>query len=107
MHPTIGRIVHYQTDERGGLRYCLPAMIVRTQDSSNPNGAVDPLPLASTVDLFVISVNGVSYGEAAVPFDPGTEPAARSWHWPRTIEAPSSADDDKSSENDGAASKNP
>ena len=32
--PTIGRIVHYQTDGRGGYCYSLPAMIVRTRSST-------------------------------------------------------------------------
>lgn len=82
MKPTVGRIVHYQTDGRGGLRYILPATVVRTLGSSDPAGPLDELPDDTTVDLFVMSVDGVSYGESAVPFDDSPEPAPRSWHWP-------------------------
>lgn len=82
MIPTPGRIVHYQTDERGGLRYILPAIVVRTQASSDPRSPLDELPDDTTVDLFVTSVDGASYGENAVPFDDSDDPAPRTWHWP-------------------------
>ncbi len=78
--PTIGRIVHYQTDGRGGLKYPLPAVIVRTQDTTDPDGPLPLLPDEQHVDLHVLSVAGASYGEDAVPFDPDGSP--RSWRWP-------------------------
>lgn len=80
--PSVGRIVHYQTDGRGGLRYVLPAMVVRVQGSSDKRGPLDLLPTDTHADLFVMSVDGATYGEAAVPFDDSADPAPRSWHWP-------------------------
>lgn len=88
--PTIGRIVLYQTDGRNGYRYSLPAVVVRTRASSDPKsvavGNVAELPDDNTVDLFVMSVGGESYGENAVPFceNVGNDGhgAPRSWRWP-------------------------
>ena len=92
--PTIGRIVHYQTDGRGGYRYTLPAVVVRTRSSTDPKAVehaqVRELPDDTTVDLMVFSVDGESYGEKAVPFaeaiakDAGRDEhgPARTWRWP-------------------------
>lgn len=95
--PTIGRIVHYQTDGRGGYRYSLPAMIVRTRATTDPravaDGKVVELPDTMTVDLLVFSCGGESYGESAVPYaaavfggDTGDGPfehgPERTWRWP-------------------------
>ena len=91
MTPTIGRIVLYQTDERNGYRYSLPAIIVRTRASTDPkavaDGQVAQLPNDDTVDLFVMSVGGESYGESAVPLlceNVGNDGhgAPRTWRWP-------------------------
>ncbi len=99
--PTIGRIVHYQTDGRGGYRYSLPAMIVRTMASTDPtavaDGKLDALADDMTVDLLVFSVGGESYGENGVPFAEATEGGvhesgasfesgpARTWRWPPRV----------------------
>lgn len=93
--PTVGRIVHYQTDGRNGYRYFLPAIVVRTRGSSDPksiaDGNVDALPDPMTVDLLVFSVGGEVYGENAVPYAPAmgatTGPDSefgppRTWRWP-------------------------
>lgn len=95
MIPTIGRIVHYQTDGRGGYTYSLPAIIVRTRSSSDPkavaDGKVAALPDDMTVDLLVFSCGGESYGENGVPYGEATmadsdrpDPygASRTWRWP-------------------------
>lgn len=95
MIPTIGRIVHYQTDERGGFRYCLPAMIVRTRSSTDTRaveaGHVAALPDETTVDLLVFSCGGESYGENGVPYSedehfdglaPYPNGKPRTWRWP-------------------------
>ena len=91
--PTIGRIVLYQTDGRGGYRYSLPAMIVRTRSSTDPkavaDGHVAELPDDSTVDLLVFSCGGESYGENGVPYsdivsnDGSSE--RRTWRWPPRV----------------------
>lgn len=96
--PTIGRIVLYQTDGRGGYRYALPAMVVRTRASTDPkavaDGKVAALPDDFTVDLLVFSCAGESYGENAVPFSDfaacdGDGTAAyglpRTWSWPPRV----------------------
>lgn len=77
--PTPGRVVWYQTDGRGGLRYILPAMVVVTDD----NYAEGPLerPAAGTVHLRIFSP-GVDYVELSVPYDGSDEPVPRSWRWP-------------------------
>lgn len=87
--PTIGRIVLYQTDGRGGYRYALPAMIVRTRASTDPkavaDGKVAALPDDMTVDLFVFSCDGESYGENGVPYSDSESnegSAPRTWRWP-------------------------
>lgn len=84
MLPTPGRIVLYRTDGRNGYKYDLPAMIVRTKASSDNkavgDGAIHALPNDYTVDLFVFSVGGASYGENSVPYS--EEAAQRSWRWP-------------------------
>lgn len=92
--PTIGRIVHYQTDGRGGYRYSLPAMVVRTRSSTDPKaveaGHVADLADDYTVDLLVFSCAGESYGENGVPYAPAVAKdagrdeygPARSWRWP-------------------------
>lgn len=88
--PTIGRIVLYQTDGRGGYRYSLPAMIVRTRASTDPkavkHGKVAELPDDTTVDLLVYSCGGESYGENAVPLDVHDsvdgQGSPRTWRWP-------------------------
>ena len=93
MIPTIGRTVLYQTDGRGGYRYSLPAVIVRTRASTDPKavaaGQVAELPDDNTVDLFVMSVGGESYGENAVPLSAGVDNdghgAPRSWRWPQRV----------------------
>lgn len=93
MIPTIGRIVLYQTDGRNGYRYALPAIIVRTQASTDraavSDGKVKALPEESMVDLMVFSVDGESYGESAVPFceNVGNDGhgAPRSWRWPPRV----------------------
>lgn len=94
MITTIGRIVLYQTDGRGGYRYSLPAIIVRTRASTDPkaveDGKVAALPDDTTVDLLVFSCAGESYGENAVPYEPAVAKdigrdehgPARSWRWP-------------------------
>lgn len=96
MIPTIGRIVLYETDRRNGYRYALPAIVVRTRASTDPkavaDGKVAALPDDTTVDLFVMSVGGESYGENGVPYgdareaaldNPGAsvEQAPRTWRW--------------------------
>ncbi len=99
MLPTLGRIVLYQTDGRGGYRYSLPAVVVRTRASTDPkavkDGKVEELPDDMTVDLLVHSCAGESYGESGVPFsdiltvdssrpqDPFARP--RTWRWPPRI----------------------
>lgn len=93
--PTIGRIVHYQTDGRGGYRYTLPAMVVRTWASSDrravEDGKVAALPDVYTVDLLVFSCGGETYGENGVPYadaigsalDPDSDYGPpRTWRWP-------------------------
>lgn len=93
MLPTIGRIVLYQTDGRNGYRYSLPAVIVRTRASSDPKsvavGNVAELHDDNTVDLFVMSVGGESYGENAVPLCESVgndgHGAPRSWRWPPRV----------------------
>lgn len=89
MKPTIGRIVHYQTDERAGMRYKLPAIIVGTADnhagSEYPDGTPNPLPVPTegTVHLVVFTPGpGSTYTELSVPFDDSDYPAPRSWSWP-------------------------
>ena len=88
--PSIGRIVHYQTDGRGGYRYSLPAIVVRTLGSTDPravaDGKVQELPDPFTVDLFVFSVDGECYGENAVPYSDVVSndgvAERRTWRWP-------------------------
>lgn len=91
--PTIGRIVLYQTDGRGGYRYALPAIIVRTRSSTDPkavaDGKVAELPDETTVDLLVFSCGGESYGENGVaysePMDAEGYPVSRCWFWPPRV----------------------
>lgn len=98
MLPTIGRIVLYQTDARNGFVYSLPAMIVRTRASTDPMAVeakkVAALPDDMTVDLFVFSVDGESYGESAVPYGeadressavPSPHAGPRTWRWPPRV----------------------
>lgn len=88
MTPTIGRIVLYQTDGRNGYRYSLPAMVVRTTESTDPkavaDGKVKALP-EGCVDLLVFSVGGESYGEDAVPEATVTSATPRTWRWPPRV----------------------
>ena len=84
--PTPGRIVLYRTDGRGGFKYDLPAIIVRTQSSTDP-AAVEAGHVAELVDfevdLFVFSVEGAAYGESAVDRAAREgEPAPRTWRYP-------------------------
>lgn len=100
MLPTIGRIVLYQTDGRGGYRYSLPAMVVRTRASTDmkacDDGHVKMLPDTLTVDLLVFSCDGESCGENAVPYGEANEGGTtadgpfeygppRSWRWPPRV----------------------
>lgn len=98
--PTVGRIVHYQVDERGGKRYVLPAIITCVEESHPDHGRTDvprlsdpsgvwyddnpvPVPYGTHVHLHVLTPGPAgSYTELAVPFDGSDEPAPRSWHWP-------------------------
>lgn len=104
MNVTIGRIVLFQTDERGGKRYTLPAIVTCTFDShpdrkrslfadGNVHLAADclvegnPVPVPDTdggfVHLHVLSPGPAgAYTELTVPFDDSPEPAPRSWRWP-------------------------
>lgn len=103
MKPTVGRIVHFQTDERGGKRYVLPAVITCVQESHPdappadewPSDVMDvarhvegnPVPVPATsngiVHLHVMTPGPAgAYTELSVPFDDSDEPAPRSWHWP-------------------------
>ena len=90
----VGRIVHYQVDERGGLRYILPAVITCTAET-HPGNWTDAagnivenvVPLlsleATTVHLHVLTPGPAgSYTEHAVPYDNSANPVPRSWHWP-------------------------
>lgn len=89
--PTVGRIVLYQTDERGGLRYVLPAIISGTQDShagNYPDGTPNPLPVPDTgyagevhLTVFTPGPGGV-YAELSVPYDGSPQPKPRTWRWP-------------------------
>lgn len=81
--PTPGRVVHYQTDGRGGLRYILPAMIVVTEEN-HAEGSPLEAPAGWTVHLRVFSP-GVDYAELSVPYDDSDEPAPRTWHWPPLV----------------------
>lgn len=62
--PTLGRIVWYQTDERGGLRYMLPAIVTttaRTHPGDYPDGRRNPMPVPESpmhVHLTVFSPGG-------------------------------------------------
>ena len=85
--PSPCRMVLYETDGRGGYRYALPAVVVRTRSSTDPravaDGKVAELPDDLTVDLLVFSCGGESYGEDAVPFGDSIPNATpRSWRWP-------------------------
>lgn len=101
MEPTVGSIVLYQTDERGGLRYILPAIVSCIQ-SSHPDygkdqtnswqgvesGEVDgsnPVPIpkdAMTVHLTVFTPGAKEvYRELDVEYDGSDNPKARTWHW--------------------------
>lgn len=87
--PTPGRIVWYQTDERGGKRYYLPAIVSVTEQNLNQYGVEEGeiLGLQSPwhVHLYVFSP-GVPYAEQNVPYDPQGTP--RTWRWPeRTKES--------------------
>ena len=90
MFPALGSRVLYQTDGRGGYLYALPAIVVRTRSSTDPkavaDGKVAALPDDSTVDLFVFSIEGESYGESGVPFcenvDNDGHGSPRSWRLP-------------------------
>lgn len=94
MKPTIGRVVHFQTDGRGGRQYELPAMVTCVR-SSHPDLGVNPGKLPAnpvpipvddwTVHLTVYTPGGGpdgsgSYVELSVPWAPAGTP--RSWHWP-------------------------
>lgn len=91
--PTVGRIVLYQTDERGGLRYALPAMVACTRDSHPGDWSVDPraehpVPVPSSdqhVHLVVFTPGKGTYVEHDVPFDDSVDdrPVPRSWRWPQ------------------------
>jgi hypothetical protein len=106
--PTIGRIVLYRTDGRGGPSYDLPAVITGTAASHPDAGPEDlsggwswrdvpgnPVPIPCTFDGYVhlhVMTPGPSgqYTELTVPFDDGGderdgEPRARSWRWPRRV----------------------
>lgn len=100
MIPTIGRIVHYQTDQRGGERYVLPAIITGTHGSHPQGGEApgsegwvaydhpgNPVPVPNTMDGFVhlrVFSPGPAgaYTELTVPFDDSDDPAPRTWRWP-------------------------
>lgn len=87
--PTVGRIVHYQTDGRGGKRYTLPAIVtcVRSShpDVEQPDDA-NPVPIPPddmTAHLHVLTPGPQgAYTELLVPFDDSDEPAPRTWRWP-------------------------
>lgn len=85
--PTVGRIVHYQTDQRGGLRYVLPAIVTCTEDS-HPQGPASEVPVPTTaadggVHLHVMTPGAQgAYTELSVPYDDSPDPSPRSWHWP-------------------------
>lgn len=91
--PTVGRIVLYQTDERGGLRYALPAMVACTRDSHPGDWSVDPraehpVPVPESdqhVHLVVFTPGRGTYVEQNVPFDDSVDdrPVPRSWRWPQ------------------------
>lgn len=81
--PTPGRVVHYQTDQRAGLRYILPAMVVVTEESY-VLGPLERPAGPGMVHLRVFSP-GVDYVELSVPYDDSDEPAPRTWHWPPIV----------------------
>lgn len=89
MKPTLGRIVHYQTDARAGLSYPLPAIVSCTRDShagDYPDGTPNPLPVPDSDDhvhltVFTPGPQGV-YSELNVPLDDTDAPEPRTWHWP-------------------------
>lgn len=113
MKPTIGRIVIYQTDGRGGLSYQLPAIINCTRESHPDygkettnswqgveSGEVDgsnPVPIPNdetTVHLTVFTPGAKEvYRELNVPYNDGvtggqneeTVYKERSWHWPPRV----------------------
>jgi hypothetical protein len=103
MKPSIGRIVHYQGDERGGLRYKLPAIINCTRsthpsvtgeptwqgvESGEPDGTNPvPVPLDDTTVHLTVFTPGAKeiYVEHNVPFDDSDKPAPRTWHWPEQV----------------------
>lgn len=81
-----GRIVYYESDGRGGLRYPLAAVISGTADNhagDYPDGSPNPLPVPDPergeVHLFVMSP-GEPYTEHSVPYDEAGAP--RTWRWP-------------------------
>lgn len=81
--PTPGSIVWYQTDERGGKSYYLPAIVSVTMANLNPQGVeeggLEGLDSRLHVHLNVQSP-GVSYVEQNVPYD--ADGAPRTWRWP-------------------------
>lgn len=63
MRPTIGRVVIYRTDGRGGLEYDLPAIVTCTADThpgDYPDGSANPLPVPTgdAVHLTVFTPGG-------------------------------------------------
>lgn len=98
--PQIGDPVIYQTDERGGKRYCLPAIITGTHDShpdcdlAGAFGGIlgnevflpdNPVPIPNTLELgcvhlFIMSPGPTAfYVEHSVMRDDSPNPAPRSW----------------------------
>ena len=86
MKPSIGRIVHYQTDGRGDISYEVPAIITCTKDSYVEGGDLEA-PLSENhvhLECFSPGENG-TYSELNVPFSDGKDcPSmpSRTWHWP-------------------------
>lgn len=105
MKPTIGRIVIYQTDGRGGLQYPLPAIINCTKDThpgawqgveSGEADGTNPVPIPedeNTVHLTVFTPGAKElYRELSVPYHEGyldesgeTNYPPRTWHWPPRV----------------------
>lgn len=83
--PTPGRIVHYQTDERNGYRYWLPAVVTITQGNWVAGDGSVPSPSSEMhCHLNVHGPNGV-YTEHDVAFDADHTQGARTWRWPERV----------------------
>lgn len=79
---TIGRIVHFATQDRNSRSMCLPGLVVNVPPLLSEQPNTGPEGYVEAVDLTVFSNVGLMF-PAEVAHDDGQSPGT--WHWPCVV----------------------